>query len=228
MFISLTKRICSCIGASISAIRRPNTNDWAEVEYLHLKDGRTVAGTFLRAMPSAFTARRPDGSSIAPGDIANRWKKYYVSFPPFPAVIFLPFVAIFGIAFNDVLLTVVLRGAGALVPLLVLRKLAARGDSQAHASSTTCGSPLMFGSGTVYFYSSVIGSVWYTAHVVATVLTASLRARLVRRALSLSRPDLCIGAIIAYAPACRLVGNLFLYEAWRARHNAASGEIELE
>jgi len=32
----------------------PNSNDWAEVEYLHLKDGRTVAGAFLRAAPSRF------------------------------------------------------------------------------------------------------------------------------------------------------------------------------
>src|ERR1700727_886102 len=29
----------------------PNMNDWAEVEYLHLKDGRTIAGAFLRSNP---------------------------------------------------------------------------------------------------------------------------------------------------------------------------------
>ena len=37
----------------------PNSNDWAEVEYLHLKDGRTVAGTFLRSNPYHF--RELDG-----------------------------------------------------------------------------------------------------------------------------------------------------------------------
>src|SRR5881394_2098154 len=32
----------------------PSSNDWAEVEYLHLKDGRTVAGAYLRSMPGRF------------------------------------------------------------------------------------------------------------------------------------------------------------------------------
>src|SRR5689334_17940581 len=86
----------------------PNSNDWAEVEYLHLKDGRTVAGAFLKAQPSKFHELGGKLENIGPNDIENRWKKYYVSFPPFPAVIFLPFIAIFGIGFNDVLLSVIL------------------------------------------------------------------------------------------------------------------------
>src|SRR6478672_7211153 len=32
----------------------PSSNDWAEVEYLHLKDGRTVAGSYLRSQPYRF------------------------------------------------------------------------------------------------------------------------------------------------------------------------------
>ena len=65
----------------------------------------------------------------------------------------------------------------------------------------------MFGFGTVYFYSSVIGQVWYTAHVVATVLTglfvlASLEARHPILA------GLCLGAHPAHAPAHRLLGHL--------------------
>ena len=32
----------------------PSSNDWAEVEYLHLKDGRTVAGCYLRSQPFRF------------------------------------------------------------------------------------------------------------------------------------------------------------------------------
>lgn len=176
----------------------PNSNDWAEVEYLHLKDGRTVAGTFLRAMPSRFHQLGGQIISIAPGDIANRWKKYYVSFPPFPAIIFLPFVAIFGIAFNDVLLTVVLAALAPMLLYVVLRKLAARGDSQRTATEDLW-LTAMFGFGTVYLYSSVIGSVWYTAHIVATVLTglfvlASIDARYPISA------GLCIGALLLTRP----------------------------
>src|SRR5262245_41848652 len=72
----------------------PSSNDWAEVEYLHLKDGRTVAGSFLRAQRSRFRELSGEIELIDNGDIQNRWKKYYVSFPPFPALLFLPLVAI--------------------------------------------------------------------------------------------------------------------------------------
>ena len=119
--------------------------------------------------------------TIQPNDIQNRWKKYYVSFPPFPALIFLPFIAIFGIGFNDVLLTVILAALAPTLLFVVLRKLAARGDSP-RSETDDLWLTAMFGFGTVYLYASVIGSVWYTAHVTATVLTglfvlASLDAR---------------------------------------------------
>src|SRR3954453_18744865 len=92
----------------------PNSNDWAEVEYLHLKDGRTIAGTFIKSNPYHFRTLGGKVERITDADVANRWKKYYVSFPPFPTVIFLPFVAAFGLGVNDVLITVVLA---ALAPM---------------------------------------------------------------------------------------------------------------
>src|SRR5581483_1593075 len=61
----------------------PNQNDWAEVEYLHLKDGRTIAGCFLRSQPNRFKTLEGALEVIDNDKIENRWKKYYVSFPPF-------------------------------------------------------------------------------------------------------------------------------------------------
>lgn len=192
----------------------PNTNDWAEVEYLHLKDGRTVAGTFLKSNPYHF--RELDGKieRITNDDIANRWKKYYVSFPPFPAVIFLPFVAAFGLAVNDVLLTVVLAALAPMLLFFVLRHLAARGDST-RSEEDDLWLTAMFGFGTVYFYTSVIGSVWYTAHVVATVLTGLL----VLASFEARQPilaGLCVGAILLTRPHIAAWSLFFFYEAWRA------------
>lgn len=192
----------------------PNSNDWAEVEYLHLKDGRTVAGTFLKANPYHF--RELDGKieRITNDEIANRWKKYYVSFPPFPAVLFLPFVAAFGLAVNDVLLTVVLAALAPMLLFFVLRHLAARGDST-RSEEDDLWLVAMFGFGTVYFYTSVIGSVWYTAHVVATVLTGLF----VLAAFEAAHPvlaGLCIGAILLTRPHIAAWSLFFFYEAWRA------------
>ncbi len=196
----------------------PNTNDWAEVEYLHLKDGRTVAGTFLRAMPNRFRSLDGQIESIAPIAIANRWKKYYVSFPPFPSFVFMPFVAIWGLNVNDVLLSVIIAAFAPALLFLILRKLSARGDSS-RSEQDDLWLTLMFGVGTVYFYTSVIGSVWYTAHVVVTVLTAlfilaSFEARYPFLA------GLCLGAILLTRPHVSAWGVFFVWEAWRARPRA--------
>jgi hypothetical protein len=192
----------------------PTSNDWAEVEYLHLKDGRTVAGVFLKAQPYRFHELGGHVERIEPNDIVNRWKKYYVSFPPFPSLIFLPFVAIWGVAVNDVLLTVILAALAPLLLFRVLRRLAARGDST-RSTSDDLWLTAMFGFGTVYLYTSVIGQVWYTAHVVAMVLTgifvlASLDARYPILA------GACLGAILLTRPHVAAWGLFFVYEAWRA------------
>jgi hypothetical protein len=193
----------------------PNQNDWAEVEYLHLKDGRTVAGAYIRSVPNRFKTLSGKLESIAPDQIENRWKKYYVSFPPFPALLFLPFVAAMGLAFNDVIFTVVLAALGPMLLFLALRRLRARFDSQ-RPESDDLWLTAMFGVGTVYYYSSVLGQVWYTAHVVSTVLAGLF----VLCSFDAKRPilaGLCLGALTLTRPQMGFFGVFFLYEMWRAR-----------
>jgi hypothetical protein len=162
---------------------------------------------------------------IQDSDIENRWKKYYVSFPPFPAVIFLPFVAIWGVAVNDVLFTVLLAGLGPALLFLALRKLSARGDSTRSEYEDLL-LTAMFGFGTVYFYSSVIGQVWYTAHIVSTVLVglfvlASIDARHPFLA------GLALGALALTRPQMGFWGIFFLYEAQRAKKLSLSTMLQV-
>ncbi len=96
---------------------------------------------------------------------------------------------------------------------LVLRRLAARGDSQRSERDDLLVTTL-FAFGTVYFYSSVLGQVWYTAHVVATVLTGLF----VLASLEGAHPFLsgiCLGAIVLTRPQMIFLGLFFLYELWR-------------
>jgi hypothetical protein len=193
----------------------PSSNDWAEVEYLHLKDGRTVAGVFLRSQPYRFRELNGKTEMITDDLIANRWKKYYVSFPPFPAVLFLPLVAIWGLNVNDVVVTVLLAALGPMLLFLVLRRLAARGDSQ-RTEYEDLALTAMFGVGSVYFYSSVIGQVWYTAHIVSTVLVGLF----VLASLDAAHPilaGLALGALVLTRPQMGSWGIFFLYEMRRAK-----------
>jgi hypothetical protein len=202
-----------------------NMNDWAEVDVLHLKDGRTLEGAYLRSQSNRFRQLGGKVESIDATEIASRQKEYYVSFPPFPALLFLPFVALFGLHFNDVLFTVVLAALGPTLLFLVLRRLAVRRDSLRTEQEDLL-LTAMFGVGTVYYYASVLGQVWYTAHIVATVLTGLF----VLASLEASHPlmaGLFLGGMVLTRPQMGFWGLFFLYELRRSGRPALSTLVRL-
>jgi hypothetical protein len=72
----------------------------------------------------------------------------------------------------------------------------------------------MFAFGSVYFYSSVLGQVWYTAHIVATVLACLF----VHAAIDARHPiwaGLCLGGLVLTRPQMGFFGIFYLYELWR-------------
>ena len=73
------------------------------------------------------------------GDIASRSSIRYVSFPPFPAVLMVPFVAIWGLSFNDVIFNALWAGLNPMLLFLLLRHLRARGLNRGARRSTICG-----------------------------------------------------------------------------------------
>lgn len=101
----------------------PHSNDWAEVEHLTLRDGTQLAGGFQRHSPGRFRLLGGGARSIDETTIVKRDKRYYVSFPPLPAALLLPLVAIFKHRTNDVLFTVLLAGLIPALFFLLLRRL---------------------------------------------------------------------------------------------------------
>ena len=144
----------------------PNENDWARVEVLHLKDGRTLKGMFGKTGPTdRFYPLKGNSLTIDNEEIASRSDIRYVSFPPFPAVTMLPFVAIWHLRFNDVLYTAIWAAINPVLLFLLLGRLRARGYSKRRVTDDLW-LTAMFGVGSVYYFASVIGQVWYTAHVI--------------------------------------------------------------
>lgn len=149
----------------------PHQNDWALLTELTLTSGRKVRGTFLKTGGTGwFKTTRGERLLITNDKIRSRRYVYYVSFPWFPALLMLPFVAIWGMKFNDVIFNVCVGAFNPVLVYLVLRRLAALKLSPRSLHDdlwlTAC-----FAFGTVHFYSSVLGQVWYTAHVVGVTLT---------------------------------------------------------
>ena len=194
----------------------PNENDWAKIDVLKLKDGRELRGIYggrIGGPADRLYPLRGEPTTVPAAEIASRSTIRLVSFPPFPAIPMLPFVAIWGLHFNDVLFTALWAGLNPMLLFLLLRALRARGLSR-RSEVDDLWLTAMFGVGSVYYFCSVVGEVWFSAQIIAVTLSivyvwASLEAR---------RPVLA-GICVALGFATRppwLVLPLFLFEAVRA------------
>ncbi len=134
----------------------PNLEDWACV--------RDVGG-----VPTRCT--RP----LQPTD------KWYSSFPAFPAVVMLPFVAIHGYQFNDTSFGV-LWAALAVALFYSLIRLVANQEAMDEDPREHIGLALLLAFGTVFFYCAIRGEVWFSAEVMGVAFSClyarnALRAR---------------------------------------------------
>jgi hypothetical protein len=148
-----------------------------------------------------------------PASEAERYR-WYVSFPPMPAVVMMPIVAAFGRDIPDRLVWALLAGFGPALLFVLLRFLSETGRSRRRPWENLLLSGL-FAFGTVYFYTAVQGTVWFAAHVVAVPLTCLY----VLFGLDARRPWLA-GTMLALAfmtrPSIAFLAPFFLVEALKA------------
>jgi hypothetical protein len=158
-------------------------------------------------------------------DFASYQGKWYVSFPPFPAVVMLPVVAVAGTAekVRDGQVWLWLAGLGPAVLFLALEKLrrAGHSDRSERVNLLLAG---VFAFGTVYFFTAEQGTVWFAAHVVAVALSAFF----LLFSIDAERPVLAgLMIVLAFAtrgPSIALGGAFFVAEALRvSRRPDATG-----
>src|SRR5579871_4534410 len=106
-------------------------------------------------------------------DFAVYHGKTYVSFPPLPAILMLPFVKLAGSPenFRDGQFVIWLAGLAPAFLFLALEKLRRTGRSPRVERENLILS-FVFAFGTVYFFTAVEGTVWFAAMVVATAASA--------------------------------------------------------
>jgi len=115
--------------------------------------------------------------------------RWYSSFPPFPAVVMMPLVALWGLRFNDTVFTILFASLNVALVYRFLRELAAQGEelpaapgAAARDSVDHAWLALLFGFGTLAWSCAIRGEVWFTAETLGVTLTlcyllASMRAR---------------------------------------------------
>ena len=154
--------------------RRPHHgNDWASFIQLELKGasaekyGSPVNGFFTRrkGKPNQFRTLDKALIEIPKSDRGTQTTRHYVSFPPGPAVLMMPWVAAVGYGTNDVVFTVIVAGLNLVFMLLLLVKIRDLGYID-RPDSDLFWFVGLFGFSTAVLWCSVLGQVWFTALVV--------------------------------------------------------------
>jgi hypothetical protein len=126
----------------------------SDAHYVHL------ANSFLHGQLSLVDAVPPNNNDWA--RFRGRW---YVSFPPLPALLILPAVAVWGTAVWDRLFWAIVAGFGPMFVYLLLRYLRLSGRSGRSVANDLVLTAL-FAFGTVYYFTAVQGTTWFAAHLV--------------------------------------------------------------
>lgn len=203
-------------------------DDWARLDTLRLEDGRELRAFPCRTQACART-RTAEGVDVwyvlgegwvrlPRGRYRRVGETWYVSFPPGPALVMLPFVAVWGLALWDVLVTCVVA---ALIPAVLVHLLdrergllAGRGRQHLWAAvAWAFASPATFvgASGGVWFTAQIVGALFLCLH-----LSAGWRVR---------RPGwagLWLGLAVACRPANMLPASIFFVLEWW-RHGRRPG-----
>ena len=213
---------------------QPSWNDWSSFRVLELKGGDIVKGVF--PWRDQKGERKNEFHTLS-GELyqidcrkdvkkgcygaSPEALKYHVSFPPAPGVLMMPLVAVWGYNVNDVLFTLFFAGLNGMLVFGLLQSLALRGHST-RTRAENLWLTAMFVFGTVSFFSSIRGEVWFTALVVG--VTFNLAA--IWAAIDLRRP-LLAGLFVGLGMATRtplafsalLIGLLALFPDGRLRRD---------
>ena len=100
------------------------------------------------------------GTSLA--EIVPFNGNYYVVYPPMPAVLLLPLVAVFGTSVDQSLMSVFLACLCVAATWLMLKKTGVNGNKALWLTA-------LFGFGTCFWFTASVGSAWYIEHIVAVL-----------------------------------------------------------
>jgi uncharacterized protein (DUF697 family) len=139
--------------------REPSHFDY----FVRLADAFLHGRLYLLEAPSWLNELVPGGGG------------WYVVYPPVPALMLLPFVALFGLEFPQNVASCIYAGISVGLAWLLLGRFALTVPRRLMLTA-------VFGFGTVFWYVAEVGSAWYLGHVCAVMFsTAAVVLALDRR-----------------------------------------------
>jgi hypothetical protein len=93
-------------------------------------------------------------------DFINWQGKVYLPNPPLPSILLMPFVAIWGIATEQIRVCMLVSAIDVALVWVLLSRMQVKG-------AIKVGLTLLYGFGTVHYSAAILGTIWFYAHVVA-------------------------------------------------------------
>jgi hypothetical protein len=159
-FLQVT--LISAVAAAVFLVT--TSQDPSDFDYfVRLADAFLHGRLYLVEAPSWLNELVPGGGG------------WYVVYPPVPALMLLPFVAVFGPAFPQNVASCVYAGISVGLAWLMFGRFALTTPRRLMLTA-------VFGFGTVFWYVAEVGSAWYLGHVCAVLFsTAAVMLALDRR-----------------------------------------------
>lgn len=142
---------------------------YSRIFFIGKPDKRSVEWNYFKFLSQSILEKRldidcPPGTGCA--DLVEYNGKYYLYWPWVPAVVYLPFVAVLGTKTPDVLISSIFGVLNVFLVIVFLRRFSWKFDIKTGESEIIL-LALFWGLGTVHFYMSMVGSVWFIAQIMA-------------------------------------------------------------
>lgn len=92
-------------------------------------------------------------------ELINWQGKYYVVYPPMPAILLMPFVYFFGTSFIQAYLSILIGAVNVFLCFLFFKKI--------FNKEIGIWASILYAFGTIQWFHASVGSAWYIAHIIA-------------------------------------------------------------
>jgi hypothetical protein len=164
--------------------------------YLRLADAFLHGRLYLIDHPSWLNELIPNPTG--PG--------YYVVYPPLPAFLMTPIVALFGVDFNQTLISVFVGSLTVILAYFVAKDTLKKPDGTPPKNSSAIWFAALFGFGTIFWWLASNGSVW----LIAQVFSVFFLFLALHEAFNKKRP-LIMGLLLGASFWCRLPTILSIF-----------------
>lgn len=158
--------------------------------YVRLSDAFLQGRLYLTENPSWLNELVPNPSGSG----------YYVVYPPLPAVLMMPLVAIFGLETNQTLISVFIGSVTVVMAYIVAKDITTKAEGSANKNqSKHIWAAIMLGFGSIFWCLASTGSVWFIAQVTSVFFLLWA----IHEAYNKSRP-IIMGLLVGASFWCRL------------------------